>query len=305
MQTVWPALVRRVAPPPMRRERLELPDGDFVDLDIAENCRDGGRGVVILSHGLEGNSRKTYIHGMARALIRRGWDVVAWNFRGCSGEPNRLLRSYHSGETGDLGAVVAHVLADRRPERLALVGFSLGGNVTLKYVGEQDGAAPPQLWRAVVLSVPCDLASSAASLARRENTLYMRRFLRTMVHKAREKRDRFPGTLDLAGADCLRTFADFDERITAPIHGFADARDYWSRCSSRPFLPRIRIPTLIVNARNDPFLAPECFPGAEAEANPAVHLEMPESGGHMGFVTFSGDGEYWSEARAAEFLDGA
>lgn len=305
VQTVWPALVRRVAPLPMRRERMETRDGDFVDLDIAENTRDGARGVAILSHGLEGNSRKPYIQGMARALVRRGWDVVAWNFRGCSGEPNRLLRSYHSGETGDLGAVVAHVLADRRPERLALIGFSLGGNVTLKYLGELGSSAPPALWRAVAVSVPCDLASSAAHLARRENALYMRRFLRTMVGKAREKHGRFSDAPDLAGAERMRTFAEFDERFTAPIHGFAGARDYWRQCSSRPFLPRIRIPTLIVNARNDPFLAPDCFPIEEAKQNPAVHLEMPADGGHVGFVTFGRDGEYWSETRAAAFLDGA
>jgi predicted alpha/beta-fold hydrolase len=289
----------------MRRERLELPDGDFVDLDFAETGRTDARGLAILSHGLEGDSGKPYIQGMARALMRRGWDVLAWNFRGCSGEPNRLLRSYHSGETGDIAAVVAHVMAARRPERLALVGFSLGANVTLKFVGEQDGAAQPRLWRAVAISVPCDLASGAAQLARRENSLYMRRFLRTMVRKAREKRSRFPHAPDTAGAERMRTFAEFDERFTAPIHGFAGARDYWRRSSSRPLLGHIRVPTLIINARNDPFLSPECFPLEEAARNPAVHLEVPSSGGHVGFVTFGAGGEYWSETRAAEFLDGA
>lgn len=305
MQTIWAALFRQVEALPMRRERMETADGDFVDLDVFRDGRAGPRGVAILLHGLEGNSRKPYIQGMARALARRGWDVVAWNFRGCSGEPNRLLRSYHSGETGDIGAVVARVLADLQPRRIALVGFSLGANVTLKFLGELGDAAPPELWRAVAISVPCDLASSAAALARRQNALYMRRFLRTMIAKAREKHRRFPGSLDLSGVWRMRTFAQFDDRFTAPIHGFADAKDYWRRCSSRPSLTRIRIPTLILNARNDPFLAPECFPVREAEQNPALHLEMPATGGHVGFVTFGAGGEYWSETRVAEFLEGA
>ena len=300
-QTIWASVIRRIAPVAMQRERMETPDGDFLDLDVAVHAT-APRRIAILTHGLEGHSRRRYMQGMARALIRRGWSVAAWNCRGCSGEPNRLLRSYHSGATEDLDAVVRHLVRTRRPEELALVGFSLGGNMTLKLLGEYGDAAPAELRRAVVFSVPCDLASSAARLARWDNRVYMRRFLRTLVQALREKDRRFPEALDLADADAMRTFAEFDERYTAPLHGFVNARDYWARCSSRRFIPGIRIPTLIVNARNDPFLTPQCFPVAETESNPVVFLELPRSGGHVGFVTFGSD-EYWSERRAARFLD--
>jgi len=303
-QTVWAAVVRRVPRLALRRERIATPDGDFLDLDHLDPegpCR----GVAILSHGLEGHSRRRYMLGMARALARRGWAVVAWNMRGCSGEPNRLLRSYHSGASDDLGVVVDHVMATWRHGPVALVGFSLGGNITLKFAAEPGEKARERIARVVAFSVPCDLASSAARLARWDNRLYMHRFLRTLVHSVQEKAARFPGRLDLAGIERMRTFAEFDERFTAPIHGFAGAQDYWRRCSSRPMLPRIQIPTLIVNARDDPFLTPECFPVVEATASACVHLEMPARGGHVGFVSFAGDGEYWSEVRAVEFLSDA
>jgi hypothetical protein len=299
VQTIVPVLFRSVGVVTPARERIRTPDGDFLDLDRADS---GSRRVAILSHGLEGNSRTAYMQGMARAFIRRGWDVVAWNFRGCSGEPNRRLQSYHSGATGDLEVALGHVLAPGRYERAALVGFSLGGNVTLKFLGEQSEAIDPRIAGAVTFSVPCDLAASSARLATRTNRIYMRRFLRTMGRKIADKARTFPGQVDLNGLAAMRTFAEFDDRFTAPIHGFAGAEDYWSRSSCRPFLAAIRVPVLIVNARNDPFLAATCFPATEAEQSPFVHLETPRSGGHIGFVTFGNGGEYWSEARATAFL---
>lgn len=298
MQTIVPALFRRVPRVTSRRERIELPDGDFLDLDWATN---GGGRLAILSHGLEANSDATYIQGMAGALQRRGWDVLAWNYRGCSGESNRLLKFYHSGASDDLDHVVRHALAVHPASQVDLVGFSLGGNMTLKYLGERT--VNPLLHRAVAFSVPCDLACSSIRLSSPLNRrLYMRRFLVSLERKLEEKLPRFPDDIDLRGMERIRDFRGFDDRFTAPLHGFADAADYWARSSSRPFLSRIAIPALLVNAANDPFLGPGCFPREEAEASPHFHLEVPAHGGHCGFSN-SGR-ETWAEMRAAEFLAG-
>jgi predicted alpha/beta-fold hydrolase len=299
-QTILPALFRRVPIITDRHQRLELPDGDFLDLHW--HATPGRDHVAILSHGLEGEYRNPSIQGMARALVRAGWDVVAWNCRGCGAEPNRLLRSYHSGATEDLAAVVDHVLAPGRYERAALVGFSLGGNLTLKYLGDLGPAADPRLRGAVAFSVPCDLAASSRRLESRANRIYMDRFLVGLRQKIRAKIARFPGQLSDAGLDAMRTFREFDGAYTAPLHGFRDAEDYWARASSRPVLGRIAIPTLLVQARNDPFLPPECFPEAEARASAHFHLEIPASGGHLGFLTLGRGGESWSERRTVEFL---
>lgn len=297
VQTILPAILPRRYRSEFERERLELGDGDFVDLDW---CRAGHGRVAVLSHGLEGASRQGYIRGMADALQQAGWDVLAWNFRGCSGEPNRHLRFYHSGETADLGAVVEHAAAAYPV--VALVGFSLGGNVTLKYLGE--GRMPGVVRAAAVVSVPLDLASSAHCLDHRwANRIYLLRFLRTMRMKIAAKSRQFPGRLDVAGLEAVASFREFDGRYTAPLHGFADAEDYWARCSARPLLPEIRIPTLVLNAANDPFLAPECFPVKEAAANPALYLEVPESGGHVGFLDLADGIRPWSEGRVAGFFE--
>ncbi|MCW1915010.1 alpha/beta fold hydrolase [Luteolibacter sp. GHJ8] len=296
LQTIHPALFRRMPFITTRRERLELPDGDFLDLDWSTQGRER---LAILSHGLEADSKAPYIQGMATALQRRGWDVLAWNYRGCSGELNRLLPFYHSGASHDLHEVVLHALRVHPAARIDLVGFSLGGNMTLKYLGERAPVSP-RLHRAVAFSVPCDLACSSRRLSTRTNRVYMDRFLRSLRRKLAEKQPHFPGEIDLTGIGGVRNFRQFDDRFTAPLHGFRDAADYWARASSRPFMPRITIPALLVNAANDPFLGPGCFPREEAEASRTFHLEIPADGGHCGFS--GGPDEYWSERRAAEFL---
>lgn len=297
-QTIFPALFRRVPLVTKSRERLELSDGDFLDLDW--NIDNQSDRVAILTHGLEGTSTNPYVQGMAAALRRNGWDVLAWNLRGCSGETNRLLRSYHSGVTEDLHRVVEHALETKRYPRVALIGFSIGGNITLKYLGE---AAPdPRVDRAVVFSVPCDLGSSSRKLESRANRIYMKRFLDTLATKIREKIERYPDQLTDQGLRKMRTFGEFDEAYTAPLHGFRDAADYWKHASSKPVLTEIRIPTLLVSALDDPFLPSECFPIEAARANSNFHLETPERGGHLGFVTFNPLNEYWTETRAIEFL---
>lgn len=298
LQSIWPAVVRRVPAVPWKRERIPTPDDDFLDLDI---WAQGGRRVVVLSHGLEGNANQPYIRGMAHAFHRAGWDVVAWNCRGCSGEVNRQLRFYHSGSSDDLGTVVDHVLATDRWPQVALVGFSLGGNQTLKYLGEQGDAVDARLVGAVAFSVPCDLAASSVRLGEWQNRIYMARFMKTLREKVRRKERSFPGQLALEGLDEMRTFRQFDDRYTAPLHGFADAEDYWQQCGSVRFLADIRVPALMVNAADDPFLAGGCFPREQAEASEWFHLEVPRHGGHVGFV--SRGGTYWSEARARAFLE--
>jgi predicted alpha/beta-fold hydrolase len=236
---------------------------------------------------------------MAAALIAAGWDVLAWNFRGCGGEANRLPRFYHSGETGDLSAVIEH--AGATYSHIALIGFSLGGNMTLKYLGE--GRVHPSVVAGVGISVPVDLAASSRALDRQwANRVYLRRFMKSLVTKVRAKAARFPEQFDIDGAGAIRTFAQFDGRYTAPLHGFRDAEDYWARSSARQFLSRITVPTLLLNALNDPFLAPECFPYEEARTNPALFLETPDSGGHVGFLDLVHGLQPWSERRVVEFL---
>ena len=298
VQTILPVLLPRRIATAFARARLELADGDFLDLDWV---RAGHARLAILAHGLEGSSSQKYVRGMAETLHAARWDVLAWNFRGCGGAPNRLLRAYHSGDTADLAAVVAHAAADY--PQIALVGFSLGGNVTLKYLGE----APPHpaVVVAAAISVPLDLASSARVLDQRwSNRLYLRRFLVPLIAKIEAKARDFPGGLDADGIRAIRSFQEFDDRFTAPLHGFRDAADYWQRASARQFLPRIAVPTLLLNARNDPFLTADSMPGPEAEASPSLFLEAPASGGHVGFLDLARGVQPWSERRVAEFLAG-
>ena len=295
-QTIYPSLFRTVEGVHYRRERLELDDGDFLDLDWAGERT--GR-VVTIAHGLEGSTQRAYVRGMARELIRRGWEVCAWNLRGCSGEPNRLLRAYHSGATEDLNAVVAHVLQNR--QSVAVLGFSLGGNLTLRWLGEQGKGIDPRVVAGVGISVPIDLASSAQTMEARSRRIYMLRFLRSLHGKASEKAQRFTEAPDPEALRGMTTFREFDAHVTAPIHGFDSAQDYWRRASALPVLPDIRVPMLLVNAQDDPFLGPTCFPTEVAETNPWFHLLAPRYGGHVGFVQ---PGEtYWSEEVAGRFLD--
>ena len=298
VQSIWPAVGRRVPTVPWERERIATPDNDFLDLDVWASGRNR---VAVLSHGLEGNSNQPYIRGMAHALHRRGWDVVAWNCRGCSGEPNRQLRFYHSGSSDDLGTVVDYVLAAGPWAVVAPVGFSLGGNQTLKYLGERGDAVDPRIMGAVTFSVPCDLAASSVRLGEWQNRIYMARFMKTLREKVRWKAERFPDRLDLNGLDAVRTFREFDDRYTAPLHGFTDAADYWDQCGSIRFVDDIGVPTLLVNAANDPCLAGRCYPRDLAADHKFLHLEVPASGGHVGFITRGG--EYWSEQRAGQFLE--
>jgi predicted alpha/beta-fold hydrolase len=286
-----------------RRERWELPDGDFLDLD-RHGDPDGPTAVVL--HGLEGSSRAPYVKRMVRALQAHGLSAVALNFRGCSGAMNRLARLYHSGETGDLDLVVRRLAAERPGRRLAVTGFSLGGNVTAKWLGERGADLPAELRAGAVISVPFDLAACAEAIDGPGfwPFVYRERFLRMLRRKALAKAGAFPALLDAGAVPGIRTFADFDEQVTSRLHGFAGARDYWARCSSGPFLSGVRVPLLLLSADDDPMVPPASLP--RPGQNPHLTVEVTRGGGHVGFVS----GPPWrfrfhAERRAAAFLAAA
>ncbi|HWA35790.1 MAG TPA: alpha/beta fold hydrolase [Cyclobacteriaceae bacterium] len=298
LETIIPSAFRKVAGPPYRRERLELPEGDFLDLDWLEN---GSRRLVIISHGLEGSSDRHYSKGMANFFFKNGWDALAWNCRSCSGEMNRLPRFYHHGATEDLNAVIVNALK-KGYETIALVGISMGGSLSLKYAGENAENLPVAVKRIVAFSVPCHLASSARELDKPAKTFYLNRFLKKLGRKIELKATTFPDIISHRGFDKIRSFEEFDNKYTAPLHGFRDARDFYERASSLPHIANITIPTLIVNALNDPFLPLECFPYDIARESKYVFLETPKHGGHTGF-TLAGKEENWMEVRAFEFVN--
>jgi predicted alpha/beta-fold hydrolase len=300
VQTVYPSLMRKLDDGFYTRERINTPDDDFLDIDWA---RIGSNKIAIISHGLEGNSHRPYVVGMASMLNRQGWDALAWNYRGCSGEINRRLRMYHNGSTDDLNIVIGHALEQETYQRVALIGFSLGGNLSLVYLGQHGHGLDTRIQKAVVFSVPCNLRAGAQVLARRRNWPYMQQFLISLHKKIKAKMKIMPAAINDHDFYRIKNFKDFDDRYTAPIHGFKDAEDYWTRCSSAQFIPEITIPTLIVNALDDPFLADGCYPVHEAAQSRYVYLEMPSFGGHVGFVQFNQDKSYWSERRAMEFLN--
>ncbi len=297
LHTIIPTLFRKVEGVVYLRERITTPDNDFLDLDWSKV---GGDSLAIISHGLEGNTVRAYIKGMVRAVNAAGIDALAWNFRGCSGEPNRRFRLYHNGATDDLDTVVRH--AAETYSQIFLVGFSMGGNLSLLYLGKQEFPIPLALKGCVCFSVPCDLTDASVALERRANTIYMKRFLKLLREKVKMKQVQFPELIDDLNYEQLKTFRDFDDRYTAPLHGFASAEDYWQRCSSGPWLENINVPTLIVNANDDPFLQGGCYPIGQCRENPLLSLEITRHGGHVGFVGTGGDRAYWSEHRTVSFL---
>jgi len=299
VQTVTPTLFRKVKGISYTRERVTTPDKDFLDIDISPV---GSQRAVILSHGLEGHSDRAYMKGMANAFNKRGWDAVAVNSRACSGEPNITAATYHSGRSDDLHTVIKHVLATKKYKTLALVGFSLGANMTLKYAGEMGKKISPQVICAVGVSSPCDLVSSSMELHKKKNAIYSKRFIITLVEKMKQKEPLLPPNIT-RDFSSIKTLMDFDNNFTAPLNGFKDAMDYWTKCSSNNFIAGTAVPLLILSAADDPILGKECYPYAVASKSKKIFLEVPEKGGHMGFVTFSRNGEFWHETRVAEFVE--
>ncbi|NJD17771.1 MAG: alpha/beta fold hydrolase, partial [Gemmatimonadetes bacterium] len=305
-QTLLARFLRSARGPAMVRERWELPDGDFLDVDLA---RDPGPGapLVLLLHGLEGGSDRRYVLSACRALLARGIRPVAMNLRGCSGETNRLPRLYHSGETGDPGWVLERLRNDHPGRRVGAMGFSLGGNILLKLLGERGARATELLDAAVAVSVPMDLAAGCDLLDRTAmGRAYTWFFLRSLKRKARAKAALLAGLVDLEATLAARTLREFDDAATAPLHGFRDASDYYRRCSSAAFVPGSRVPTLVIHSLDDPFLPSEAFPRALLEANPAITAAVHAGGGHVGFM----EGppwapRYWADEEGAAYLAGA
>jgi predicted alpha/beta-fold hydrolase len=304
IQTLYPTLFRPTPQTHPQRKRLETEDGDFIDIDWHfHREKQYGDKLAVISHGLEGNSRKKYMLGMAAHLNSRGWDVICLNFRGCSGEMNRLPRLYHSGVTDDLHTVLTHGLNTGNYSSAALIGFSMGGNQTLKYLGEAPEKVPEPVKKAAVFSVPILLADSGEVMSHWTNRIYMEYFMRGLREKIQIKSKMFPELYDTEGLDKMKTFTPFDNKYTGPIHGFKDAPDYYTQCSSKQFLKAITVPTLLVQALDDPFLPPSCYPHKDAENNNSLFLEIPKYGGHVGFISEPRQKSFWMEHRAGKFLD--
>jgi hypothetical protein len=302
-QTLVGRVLRSSVGPVFTRERLDMPDGDFLDLDWGPDPRPGAP-IALILHGLEGSSRRPYVRNVARELLSEGVRPVAMNFRGCSGEPNRSQRFYHSGETQDPAHVLAEIRARFPDRRVGAMGFSLGGNVLLKLVGERDDGGAGIVDAAVAMSVPYDLAAGCALLERsRMGTAYSAYFLRSLKRKLARKATLLAGVVDVASASRARSIRDFDEHVTAPLHGFESASDYYARCSSGAFLGGVRVPTLLIHAQDDPFLPAESIPVTEIESNPAIELSLHPTGGHVGFLSGTiRRPRFWGDALAARFL---
>ncbi|TRZ93401.1 MAG: hydrolase [Rhodocyclaceae bacterium] len=278
-QTIWPLLIKGTAPD-YRRERWETPDDDFIDLDWIAG--EPGAPCVALFHGLEGSSRSHYAQRLMHAVARRGWHGVVVHFRGCSGEPNRLPRAYHSGDSQEIGWVLRRLQACGHPALFA-AGVSLGGNALSKWLAEQGDNALDVVSAAAAVSAPLDLAAANAALSCGFNRIYALHFLRTLIPAALAKERLFPGRMDIRRAQAARTLRDFDDAVTAPLHGFLGADDYYARSSAGPLLGNVRVPTLLLHAANDPFLPEAALPRREHLAA-AVTLEISRGGGHAGFV---------------------
>lgn len=302
-QTVLPTMLRKIKTVQYKRQRINTKDGDFIDLDwsFAGDGSGDTPGLAVLCHGLEGCSDRAYMLGMARAFNRQGIDAVSYNYRGCSGEINRQKKFYTAGATDDLQDVLNAIMKSSDYRAIYLVGFSLGANLVLKYGGEKGTDIETVIKGIVGISAPCDLRSSSLEMHKRKNYLFSLRFLRMLFAKVRAKSMLYP---DLKQIDlkAIKTLKDFDDRITAPLAGFKDAEDYWSRCSCVRVLSDMAVPALILNAADDPILGPECYPHHEADSNSYIHLEIPLRGGHVGFMDHPNQGEYWHESRTLQFL---
>lgn len=303
-QTLWGKFTRRAAPLPTRVERWSTPDDDFVDVLRLDGVTRGSPRLLLL-HGLEGTVRSHYVGGLLQVAHHRGWGADMLIFRGCGGELNHARRFYHSGETKDLTFTVDRILAEHPGVDLVMCGVSLGGNVLLKWLGECAEAIPDRIRGAAAISVPFDLERGSRHISRGFSRVYERHFLRTLRRKAEAKLRRYPDLFDPAVLSRVRTLYEFDDIITGPIHGFRDAHDYYTRSSSLQFLHCIRRPTLLLSARDDPFLPAEVLDevGEIARGNTCLTVEFTDHGGHVGFV----HGPVWrplyyAEQRIGDFL---
>ncbi len=296
--TMYSGIFRQVNGVQQQRERIILKDQDFIDVDWSYTSQKTNKLVIVL-HGLEGNAQRPYMLAAAKLFNQNDFDAVCVNFRGCSGEPNLKYSSYHSGATDDLDEVIHHIIYTKEYTEIFIKGVSLGGNLTLKYLGE-NRKIPSQIKGVVAVSVPCYLYGSCIELLNFKNILYAARFKKHLIARLRLKQKLFPEIISVEEINNIKTLKDFDDVYTSKAHGFKDALDYYEKSSCLQFLPSIKIPSLIINALDDTFLSPECYPVKEAKANTNLFLEMPKNGGHVGF--FERNNIYYNEKRALKFF---
>ena len=284
------------------RKRIYTWDEDFIDLDFSKV---NSKTIALLIHGLEGSSESKYMISTTNELNGKGMDVVAFNLRGCSGEDNLLLGTYHSGKTEDVHFVIDHLLANYNYENIILVGFSLGGNLALKYMGEYADNISSKIKGAIATSVPIDIASSEREMDKIKNKLYIEQFLKTIRLKVLEKSHKFPDfELDKEKLFKAKRFKHLEKLYTVPVFGFKSPEDYWEKASSKPYLSKINKPTLLINAKDDSFLAKECFPIEEARDSDTFFLEITKYGGHVGYIsTFKQQESRWLENRISRFIE--
>lgn len=282
------------------RVRIDTWDKDFIDLDFSKV---GSSVLVVLIHGLEGSSESTYIVSAANELNAVGYDSVAFNLRGCSGEDNLLLKTYHSGKTEDVDFVISYLIENYDYEKIMIVGYSLGGNLTLKYLGEFADRTPKEIIGGIAVSVPIDLNTSGRQMELLKNKIYMEEFLKTLRLKVLEKAHKFPEyQLDKDKLFKAKNFKDFDEIYTAPVFGFDGPLDYWKKASSKPYIQKIKKPTYLITSLDDPFLPKECYPYEEAESMDNFYLLATKYGGHVGFMSGFRHKNKWLEGKIIQFL---
>ncbi|WP_428653655.1 YheT family hydrolase [Runella sp.] len=298
LQTIVPSVFRKIEGVDYERERFMLSDGDFVDVDWLDSS---SKKLVVLTHGLEGDSGRHYIKGTAKLFAQNGWDVLAWNCRSCSGEMNRAFRLYNHGEIGDISELINHALRTKHYEKVVLVGYSMGGNISLKYAGVKGRELPDAVQGVVAFSAPTNLKTSAQLLDLPKNRLYRDRFMKKLTKKITAKSELYPGKLDLAKLKNVKVWKDFDDFFSAPVNGYRDAEDFYEQASAVNFIKEVKIPALICNAQNDPILNEDCAPKELAEKHPLIFVETPKTGGHVGFLV-KNDEFTWSERRALDFL---
>jgi len=294
--TIFPYFFRNTPEVSFTRERIDTPDGDFLDLDW---LRSGQKRLAVLCHGLEGSSESKYIGHLAKHLSNNQLDVLALNYRSCSGEINKTAKIYHSGATDDIDHILKLKASDY--SEVYLIGFSLGANMILKYVGEEKSRSIKNLEAVLAISAPCDLEGGSYVLKNKQNRLYTKNFLKSLKAKAKIKHEQFPELFDLERILASKNVFEFDDRFTAPIHGFGNAINYYRTCSSIRFLKNIELPTLIINAWDDSFLSESCYPFDEAGKNKHIDLRVTKYGGHVGFVQ-TGTDYYWHELEILDFL---
>lgn len=297
--TIYPSMFRKVEGVEYTRERIYTTDGDFLDLDWSQ--RDS-KNLIVVSHGLEGSSNRPYVRGMVKYFNEKGWDALAWNCRSCSGEINKTARFYHHGATGDLKLVIDHINNEYDYESIWLIGFSMGGSLSIKYLGENGSEAPSNLKGAVAYSIPVSLRSSVEKLSNGNIKFYEKRFLKKLGEKVRIKAERYPDLISHQGFEEIKTFNDFDNRYTAPLHGFKNADDFYDTVAAGNFMQSTDRPILICNALNDPFLGEACYPYQECETHELLYFESPEYGGHVGFTLLGNEYNYM-EKRAWDFIN--